>query len=250
MILGLWTLGLAAAWEESVILPAADGVDVDWTRLVLVAHAEAHRRGTEGRNAVEELARREIQAAMEQGARRLPVTSDQNLGELAVLPALAESIASRMTAWVVTEARYRSQGGVELDAELQLADLLKPYTLATALAQPDAPEQPRYTGLIVDARGTDAHPAWMPRLLGPDGEVLRELVLWEDNAVSSVPVAYVYDPAHPATLRVGEDPMFVVADSAQGADVVLASQDAVRFRTALTGASILGEGTVVIVVRR
>jgi hypothetical protein len=200
--------------------------------------------------AVEELARRDADAGIRQGVARILVTTARAVSELQEVPEFGAALQARTSRWRASETRYFASGKVEVDAGLSLIDLLKPYTLATAVTEPVSDgRQPRFTGLVIDARGTDAICVWAPRLISAQGEVLYEGVLWEDAAVDQAPVIYVSDPAHPAATRAGDEPIFLRAVTAEGADLVLSPEDTQRFRTSsLVGASVLGQGSVVVVV--
>jgi hypothetical protein len=235
--------------DSDVVREVAAGVTVNWTDLTLHASGVGRTGGTEGRKAIEQLARREVEASMRQGSGRIPVTVDRSLDDLRSVKELADSLQARVSRWVVTEARYFASGNVELDAELSLQDLLKPYTLKSAEPVPERLSQPDFSGLLIDARGTRARPAWAPRVLDPSGEVLFGGGVWSEHAVSAIPVVYVSDPAHAAARRVGDRPFVVVADGARGPDLVLSEADAKRFRSTMTDAEVLGMGSVVVVLR-
>jgi hypothetical protein len=234
--------------ESDVVREVAAGVTVNWTELTLHASGVGRTGGTEGRRAIEQLARREVEASMRQGAARIPVTVDDSLDDLSSVTELSEAIRARVSRWVVTEARYYASGNVELDAALSLQDLLKPYTIKSAVPMPERLSQPEVTGLLIDARGSRARPAWAPRVLAPSGEVLFAGGVWSEHAVSAIPVVYVNDPAHEAARRVGERPFVVVADGASGPDLILSDADAKRFRATMIDAEVLGMGTVVVVL--
>ena len=248
-MIGWFVVSIALAGDGGdVVREVAAGVEVNWTDLTLNASGIGGTGGTEGRKAIEQLARREVEVSMRQGSSRIQVTTHQTLRDLELLPELADALGSRVSRWVVTEARYYASGKVELDGQLSLQDLLKPYTLKTSVPMPARDIQPDFTGLVVDARGRGVVPAWAPRILGQDGEVLHAGGVWDEQAVTVSPVVYVSDPAHSRARRAGDKPFIVVAESASGPDLVLSADDAGRFKEAMVGAAVLGEGTVVIVV--
>lgn len=245
----LWLASLAWAGEtlpQPVVTEAGAALELDWTRMVLRATASAGTHGTESTRAVEELARRSLQVGMEQGVARIPVTSSVGFEALLGGP-LGDALRSRMHRWEVTEAVYHASGRVELTAELSLQDLLKPWTLGR-VGEPAETRATPITGLVVDARGSGAVPAWSPALLDADGAVLYDGWLWEEEAVTRAPVVYVADPAHPAAARAGERPLFLRAREARGPDLLLDAEEAARFRAEAQGARVLGEGTVVVVI--
>jgi hypothetical protein len=222
-------------------------VVVDWTRLVVTMDTMGRRQGTEGVKAVEELARRSVDAGVRQGAARIQVDRNETVDDL-LIGALAAPIKARMGGWLVTEAVYYASGRVGLHAELPLQDLLKPKTVATAVKMPDGLRESPWTGLLIDARGTGVVPAWSPRLLDVAGSVLHDGLLWEEAAVNRVPIAYVDDPAHPAATAVGDNPLLLRAREARLCDLVLAPEDVARFRSDVRGTRLAGEGRLVIVI--
>lgn len=252
-MIALWAmLTLATAQEgepADVRQPLAAGAVINWTTLVLEVEATGRGGATESNRAVEELARRDADAGVRQGVPRIQVSFDRTVGDLQRVPEFSGALKARSARWWAAETRYHTSGRVEVDARLSLHELLKPYTLATAKPYEAGDEpQPRFTGVVVDARGTQAEPAWSPGILSATGEVLYEGVVWEEVAVEVAPVIYVSDPAHPAAARAGDDPIFLRADGAEGARVVLTPEDSQRFRTTLGHARLLGEGKLVIVV--
>lgn len=246
MILLLASLALAQELPRPIVTEAGAALELDWTAMVLRATASAGTHGTEGTRAVEELARRSLRVGMEQGVSRIPVTAEVGFDALLEGP-LAGALRSRMHRWEVTEAVYHASGRVQLTAELSLQDLLKPWTLSR-VADPEGARAGEVTGLVIDARGSGARPAWAPSLIGHDGQVLYDGWLWEEEAVSRAPVVYVGDPAHPAAARAGQRPLFLRARDARGPDLVLDADETARFRAEAAGARVLGEGTVVVVI--
>jgi hypothetical protein len=226
----------------------ARGVWVDWTDLAIEVTTRARGHGPQDAEAAEQQARREVDAAIRQAAARVPLTGELTVGAIGddrVRPA----VQSRLSRWEVTEGRYGSAGEVVLTAALSLQELLKPYTLAEARPGPaQAEHPPEWTGLVIDARGASVVPCWAPRLVTDDGQSLLVVRMWEDEAVNVAPLVYVSDPAHPAAARAGDHPLFVRAADASGGDVVLSGADLARFNEELSGARILGEGRVVVVV--
>jgi hypothetical protein len=88
-----------------------------------------------------------------------------------------------------------------------------------------------YTGLVVDARGTGAHPALAPRILNEEGEEAYSVAYVEQRNTAEQGIAvYVPDPpsaeAHP---RVTNTPLMVKALRAEGkqhTDLVIRDADA------------------------
>ena len=98
------------------------------------------------------------------------------------------------------------------------------------------------------ARGTGATPCYAPRLTHPhDGELWGGRP-WDDVALFQAPAVWVSDPADPAGARAGANPLVVRAIGALGCDLVLGDDDRVRYRTAMSGSRVPGEGTVAVVI--
>jgi len=223
-------------------------VAINWTRLTVEVTAGARGWGvTATTKALEHNARQKIGPDIVWGARRVQVTADLTVDDLRRDPQLSTAVEARMERWVVSEARYYTSGRVELTAELSLQELLKPWALSVAQLAPDEEGRHGFTGLIVDARGTGATPAYAPRILHDD-EVLYTGAMWDDVALFQTPVVYVPDPAHPAAARAGEKPLVLRAVDAVDTDLVIGDEDFIRFRTGFHESRVLGEGTVVVVV--
>lgn len=244
----VWLAVALAAEPAPVRVVVSDEVSIDWTRLVLQVTTSAVGRGVGAtRKAVEHDARQEIEPAVYDGVRKVRVTPELTVDDLLDGGATGLALETRTRRWFVSEARYFASGRVELVAELSLQELLKPWTLSVARLAPASEVQPSYTGLLVDARGTGAVPAFAPRVVH-GGDVLWDGVLWDEIAVFQTPAVWVSDPAHPAAARAGQQPLIVRAVAARGAELELDTSDAVMFRTGLRDARLLGEGTVVVVV--
>ena len=254
-MIGLFSLLLvsgALAQEgepQDVLQVLSSGVTINWTTGMLEVVANGTGGATLSKRAVEELARRDADAGIRQGVERIQVSHDRTVADLQQVPEFSSALQSRIARWWAAETRYHSSGRVEIDARLSMHDLLKPYTLATAKAhEPTDGPQPRFSGIVIDARGTQLDPAWTPAVLSATGELLFEGTVWEESAVDIVPVVYVTDPAHPASARAGDEPIFLRADAADGSQMSLTPEDSQRFRTTLTGAKLVGEGKLVVVV--
>lgn len=243
----LWGLISArAAPPADVVQELGEGVQVNWTTLQIEIDASAHSPAVASLKAVEQLARREVEAAVQHNVGGIHVTSEQQLLQLLSEDTLGPALRARTSRWIVREATYGTSGRVWLRAELSLQDVLKPWVLQRAQPRGAAlqPEGP-YTGLIVDVRGQRARPAYAPRILDAEHHVLFDAQLDETRAVTEPPFLFVSDPAHPAAARAGARPLIVVATLAQRTDLVLSSADAER----VSGAGeLLRRGGVVVVV--
>ncbi|NMO13857.1 hypothetical protein HPC49_05200 [Pyxidicoccus fallax] len=151
----------------------------------------------------------------------------------------------------VVAKRYFSDSGVEMDVEVPLAaitaSLVAPAPDATILLNSEG--APKYTGLVVDARGLGAKPVLAPRLLDGAGKALYGAAALSAESRAATGVAAWFnslEAAKKATL-VGEKPLVVKATGLKGSDLVLSSDDAKALAEANT--RFLAEGRVVIVTQ-
>jgi hypothetical protein len=230
----------------------ARGVWVDWTHLAIEADGEAKGHGTEDTEAVEQLARREVDIAIRQAADRVRLTQDLTVEGIEGDDRVWDAVASRLPRWEVDQGTYYTSGKVELKASLSLQELLKPWTLSVARPAPAQPESPpAWTGIVLDARGTGVEPCWAPALATAEGKEILSIRMWDEDAVNTAPLVWVSDPAHPAAARAGVHPVFVRVASASGTTLVLGGDDLSRLEAILGDVAtsrFLGEGKVVVVV--
>jgi hypothetical protein len=223
-------------------------IAINWTRLTVEVTSGARGWGvTATSKALEHTARKKIGPDITWGAHRVQVAADLTVDDLCREPELGDAVQARIERWIVSEARYYTSGRVQLTGELSLQELLKPWALSVARLAPEQEGRRGYTGLVVDARGTGVTPSYAPRILHED-EVLYAGTLWDDVALFQTPVVYVPDPAHPAAARAGDKPLVLQADRAAGTDLVVGSEDFIRFRTGFHDSRVLGDGSVVVVV--
>lgn len=249
LLLALSALADDPADPPNVRREITRGVWVDWTDLAIEVTTDARGHGTQDIEAVEQVARREVDAAVGQGARRVLLHRRTTVGDLEEDEKLWQALASRLSRWEIEEGRYTDLGEVTLTATLDLQDLLKPYTLSEARTGPVGEAGPgTWTGLVIDARGTGLEPCWAPAIVTAENREIMVVRMWEDDAVNTAPLVYVSDPAHPFAARAGVHPLFVRAAAADGASIVLGGEDLRRLETELAGAPAFGQGRVVVVV--
>ncbi|MEP6935687.1 MAG: hypothetical protein ABI988_17400, partial [Nitrospirota bacterium] len=113
--------------------------------------------------------------------------------------------------------------GVVLPKPSLRADPLPQYNKPTAVST-------SYSGLVVDARGTGAHPALAPRILNEQGEEAYSVAFVEQRGVAEQGIAiYVPDlPSAQENPRVTSTPLLVKALRAAGnnrTDLVVSDAD-------------------------
>jgi hypothetical protein len=159
-----------------------------------------------------------------------------------------------------------SDGSVEIDMEMLLygkvGDVLYPENMGGktptfANLPPDfnAQEPVTYTGLIIDATGTDAVPAMVPNVLDESGEgVYGQDFGPREAAVNYGVAAYAksLDEARRNVERVGTNPLVIRAVRSSGlnkADLVISDNDVNKVATIADNTEIYEKCRVLIIVK-
>ncbi len=165
-----------------------------------------------------------------------------------------------------SKPRYMSDGSVEIDMEMLLygkvGDVLYPEqmggkTPTFANLPPDfnAQEPETYTGLIIDATGTDAVPAMVPNVLDESGEgIYGQDFVPREAAVNYGVAAYAksLDEARRNVERVGTNPLVIRAVKSSGlnkADLVISDNDVDKVATIADNTEIYEKCRVLIIVK-
>ncbi len=182
------------------------------------------------------------------------VDGTRKIGDLMEKDEIKTRVEGLVRGYKITNKRYFSDSGVEVEIEVPLAmltDVVDPDT-TQMLAAPAAPNKPEVeklnTGLVIDARGLKVTPSLMPRLLDEGGKAVYSIdFLSTDARKQSAVAAYVQniDDAQ-KSLKAGEKPLVLKAAKATGADLQLGPEDARKL--AALNASFLADGKVVIVL--
>jgi hypothetical protein len=227
------------------------GAVVNWTHLAIEAEDSRAGTGVTGRQAAtEQLVRQSIGPAIEEGLADVSITSVATVADLMTEPEVGEKLRNRVKLWTVSEATYFASGRVALHGRIDLAEYLRPWSLTRPAQRPETPTVSEYTGLVVDARVANPIPCFAPSLVADSGEVLWDGRVWEEVVLTRTPATWVADPAHPASGRAGPAPLVVTASAARGCDLTLDREGSQEVRRHLVGSPALGEGKVVVVVRR
>ncbi|HCF59319.1 MAG TPA: hypothetical protein DFS52_15165 [Myxococcales bacterium] len=152
------------------------------------------------------------------------------------------------------DTRFFSDGGVEIDVEMSIEDLLA--DVLPAQEEPQKVTIPtkgelQSTGLVVDAKSLNPTPALSPRLLDESGKVVYEAAFVTREALKANGIAGYLKSVEQArqSARVGQKPRLVKALRLAGpSDLVISDADASRLRDPEGNASFLAEGRVIIVV--
>ena len=149
--------------------------------------------------------------------------------------------------------RYFNDGGVEIDVEMSIADLLTevaPLDPKAVQAQLPANGEPANTGLVVDASGLHPKPALSPRLVDEAGKEVYSAAVVAPAALKNNGIAgylKTLDEAKKSN-RVGAKPLVIKAVKvAGGSDIVISNPDAAKLRDPKGNVAFLGEGRVIIV---
>ena len=179
------------------------------------------------------------------------VDGTRKMGDLMEKDEVRTRVEGLVRGYKITNKRYFSDSGVEVEIEVPLAllaDVVDPD--ATQVVQPTKPPEAdkSNTGLVIDARGLKVVPSLMPRLLDEGGKAVYSIdFLSSDARKQSAVAAYVQsiDDAQKSQ-KAGEKPLVLKAAKATGADLQLAPEDAKKL--AALNTSFLADGKVVIVL--
>jgi hypothetical protein len=183
--------------------------------------------------------------------KEISIDSNKKMGDLMEKDETKSRIEALIREYKIVSKRYFSDSGVEVEIEIRLAlltDILDPDAAVVPASTVASPPSPTSTGVVIDARGLKARPALMPRLLDEAGKPLYSIdSLSADARKITGVVSYVLSLADARkSSKAGENPLFLKASKADGADVLLPANDAKKL--AAIDASILASGRVVIVL--
>lgn len=188
----------------------------------------------------------------------IQITSERTVGDaMGGSDELKAKLEGEAKAYKRAGVRYYSDGGVEIDVEMSIADLYS--EVVPAAAEPakaaEAPKLPANgeavnTGLVVDAAKLKVKPALAPRLVDEAGKEVYSSTVVATEAIKSNGIAGYLKSVDEAkkSARVGAKPLVIKALRVQGAsDLVIATADADKLRDPKGNVAYLGEGRVIIV---
>ncbi|MBI4727007.1 LPP20 family lipoprotein [candidate division TA06 bacterium] len=166
-----------------------------------------------------------------------------------------------------SKPRYMSDGSVEVDMEMLLTgkvgDVLYPEQMggktpiyANLPSGFNAQEPQTYTGLIIDATGTDAMPAMVPAILDESGEgIYGQDFVPRESAVKNGVVIYAktMEEAMANAARVGSNPLVIKAVKSSGlnkADLIIADSDVENVAVIADNTDIYDNCRVIIVLKQ
>jgi hypothetical protein len=184
-------------------------------------------------------------------AKGISITSGKTVGDAMAEGEIRGRVEGVIRGYRITDKRYFSDQGVEIDVEVPLAAL----SSALGASEPEAAApavktdgEPTFTGVVVDARGLGVTPALAPKLVDGDGKAIYSAsCLSEEARKQKAPASYFpsLDSAKGSKDFVGDKPLVVKATKASGSDLVL---DAAGIKQLTSGNNgFLAEGRVAIV---
>ena len=181
-------------------------------------------------------------------AKGLRISAEKTVGDAMATEEIKAKLEGAIRGFKVTNKRYFSDGGVELDVEVPLSaltELVPPSTESHAAINTNG--EPKNTGLVVDARGLKVTKALSPRLLDEAGKSVYGIDCLSEDARKSKGVASYFATLDSAkkSLLVGDKPLILKASKVQGTDLVLSAEDLKRL--AENNNAYLSEGRVAIV---
>lgn len=237
------------------VIEEVENGHIDWTHSMLVVEA------TGGQNTgawsdtklVEQTAVSQLELRVRQTAMALPYDDARRAEDLSETEGVGSALDEGLAGWAIAETRYYTSGKVQLRAEVDLQDWLRPALVAEAEGDPDGVRQPtEITGIVIDARGLDVRPTLAPKVLAPGTQELiySGAFLTPEAAAASVPVIWVTDPADAeAIARAGAQPAVLDVEAVRGgSDLILRADDASQLRAIGLNSDLLRTGRVVVVV--
>lgn len=173
------------------------------------------------------------------------------------------SVEGYIRKFEASEPRYMSDKTIEITVTIpldnELANTLLPQTIGAVptgviAAVPATVRVQGFTGLVIDARGTGAIPALIPKIVDEDGkEIYGSAYVTRDWATKWGMAGYAKTPEQAAGFkdRIGTQPGMIKAVRATGAsrcDLVISNVDAQSVRAAAKSQKFLADCRVIIIV--
>ena len=168
---------------------------------------------------------------------------------------------------MVGAPRYMSDGSVNITMKMQMREVVKvlaedsgvkafsaPYEIQAQQALGSASTASGvFTGLLIDARGTEVSPALSPKVLNEDGDVIYGFAdVDRQFSLEQGMIGYLKDPkAARSNERIKDRPFEIKALHSSGknnADLVISNADGVRLRQMNREQSFLREARVMVVL--
>ena len=168
---------------------------------------------------------------------------------------------------MVGAPRYMSDGSVNVTMKMQMREVVKVLAEDPGIKAFSAPQEIQtpqalgsastasgvFTGLLIDARGTEISPALSPKVLNEDGDVIYGFAdVDREFSLEQGMMGYLKDPqAARSNERIKDRPFEIKALHSSGknnADLVISNADGVRLRQMNREQSFLREARVMVVL--
>ena len=168
---------------------------------------------------------------------------------------------------MVGAPRYMSDGSVNVTMKMQMREVIKVLAEDPGIKAFSAPREIQapqalgststasgvFTGLLIDARGTEISPALSPKVLNEDGDVIYGFAdVDRQFSLEQGMMGYLKDPqAARSNERIKDRPFEIKALHSSGknnADLVISNADGVRLRQMNREQSFLREARVMVVL--
>jgi hypothetical protein len=254
LTLGMLFVPLAAfAADSGTDVQKLDKGEINWSQKTITAtgsgtFSNSSSNAAQARLGATKAAKMDAQRNLLEMLKGVNISSKTTLGTAMASTDIKAKVEGVVRNFEVVDTKYFSDGGVDVVIRMSLdgslADAVVP---AAATPAPVAGTDSGYTGLIIDARGTQVQPALSPRLVDEAGKELYSAAnVNKDKLHDHGVAAYVKTiDAAKADKRVGAKPLTVrVQKLAAGGktDLVVAAKDAGQI-----SGPFLSEGNVVII---
>jgi hypothetical protein len=222
-VTGLWLI--APALAIAPVLESVEAGQINWTTMQLEITSHSNRTVGAWKNVrvQEQDALDHLKPLIDDAARGIRFDPKRHADDLlsadegGAPPSVVRRLDDGIGSWRVRETRYLSNGGVEMDAVLEIHRWLRPMLLSLAQPNSPAPTEDGTTGILIDARHLSFQPCVAPEVRTDTGTALVHPSRVHPEVLRSrSPAVYVSDPADPtAAKRTGEHPIFISAVSSQ-----------------------------------
>jgi len=236
----VYVAAAALALVPALAQAEAQAGAIDWQKRVIKCKGSAAPREdapniAAARIGAERAAKMDAQRNILETLKGVQVTGSKTAADALKDPGVSSKVQGAIKNFKVTDTRYFSDGGVEVDVEMPLDGLID--DLAPPAKKAEADPAATGTGIVVDAKALKVAPALAPRIVDEEG---NEIYGPGAAGYASDLDAAQKDP------RVAGSPVVVKAMAlAKGtsSDVVISKEDAKKAKTAK-----LATGNVVFVV--
>jgi hypothetical protein len=250
---------IASTWAVEPVIEPVEAGQINWTTMELEVTSRSDRTIGAWKDVriQEQDALERLKPLMEETARRVRYDPERQAGDLLTSddsgpnPKVARQLTDGLASWRVRETRYLSNGGVEMDAVLELQRWLRPMFLDGVQPAVVYDSNNGTTGVLIDARHLSFLPCMAPEVHTDSGaRIIHPGAVRTDVLRMRSPVAYVQDPADPLAIqRAGQHPFFVTAvSSKQGCVLTLSPADSQLLSDNPGFAKVVAAAKVVLVV--